>query len=336
MDNGFSELPCEEAFENNIQVAPSSAAHGPAAIPFVLNKKQQRKYRSWDEMFKELVGFKKINGHMNVPQRSGPLGAWIHAQRQSFHPLKGSIDSPLTNGRHGKLEGIGFVFVCPPRGPPWDQRFQELVDFKKNNGHMNVPSHSGPLGPWICTQRQAFNQFKGGKDSPLTNGRREKLESIGFVFVSSPRRPPWDERFQELVDFKKINGHTNVPQGFGPLGNWVCTQRQAFNQFKGGKDSPLTNGRREKLESIGFVFVCSPRSPSWDARFQELVDFKKNNGHTNVPSLSGPLGTWVRTQRRAFLQFKGVKDSPMTIERRDKLNSIGFRFNIHKKNHDHS
>jgi hypothetical protein len=38
------------------------------------------------------------------------------------------------------------------------------------------------------------------------------LESIGFRFKCGPTKKPWDERLQELVDFKKITGHTNVPQ----------------------------------------------------------------------------------------------------------------------------
>eukprot|EP00978_Attheya_sp_CCMP212_P028901 scaffold101015_cov35-Attheya_sp.AAC.1 len=239
-DNGFSELPYKEDFENNIQVAPSSAAHGPAAIPFVLNKKQKRKYRSWDESFKGL--------------RSGPLGAWVHHQRQVFHGLKGRSDSPLTNKRDEKLESIGFVFIYPPS---WDQRFQKLVDFKKNNGHTNVPQGSGPLRTWVRTQQQAFNQFKGEKyDSPLTNGRHEKLESIGFVFVCPPRGPSWDQRFQELVDFKKSNGHMYVPTNtnFGPLRRWVDNQRRAFRRIDKGKHSSLSIERCFKFECIGVRF----------------------------------------------------------------------------------
>jgi hypothetical protein len=30
--------------------------------------------------------------------------------------------------------------------------------------------------------------------------------------------PSWVDRFQELVDFKAINGHANVSQKSGPLG----------------------------------------------------------------------------------------------------------------------
>jgi hypothetical protein len=182
MDNGFSELPCEEDFEDTIdlQVGPSSAAQGPAAIPSVLNKKQKRKCRSWDERFQEVVDFKKINGHPNVPVRSGSLGMWINTQRKQYRLLKEGKRSSLTNDRREKLESIGFVFKCQPPRIPWDERFQKLVDFKKINGHPNVPKGSGPLGHWLKQQRAEYRLFREGKHSTLTIERRDKLQSIGL------------------------------------------------------------------------------------------------------------------------------------------------------------
>jgi hypothetical protein len=203
------------------------------------------------------VHFKKINGHTNVPQKSGPLGQWVSYQRTQYRLFTEGKHTRLTNE---KLESIGFVFKCRPTVSPWDERFQELVDFKKSNGHTNVPQGSGPLGNWVKTQRAQYSLLKEGKDSALTNEKCKKLESIGFVFKRRPARTPWNEQFQELVDFKKINGHTNVPQKSGPLGNWVQTQRTQHPLFKEGKYSTLTMARREKLESIGFGFYHAEHS----------------------------------------------------------------------------
>eukprot|EP00978_Attheya_sp_CCMP212_P045460 scaffold347787_cov28-Attheya_sp.AAC.1 len=47
MNKVFSELPCEEEVEYE-EVAQNSTAHGPAAMTFGLNKKEKRKYPSWD------------------------------------------------------------------------------------------------------------------------------------------------------------------------------------------------------------------------------------------------------------------------------------------------
>eukprot|EP00978_Attheya_sp_CCMP212_P020853 scaffold60253_cov29-Attheya_sp.AAC.1 len=244
MNNVFSELQCEEELKYE-EVAQNSTAHGPAAIPFVLNNTKKRKYPSWDERFKELVDFKAINDHTNVPRGSGPLGNWVHNQRRQYCLLKEGKRSTFTNDRLEKLESIGFEFKCKPAYSHWDQRFQELVDFKKINGHTNVPRSCRPLGTWVNIQRSQYHLRKEG------NERREKLESIGVVFKI---HSPWDQRFQELVDFKKVNGHTNVPQSFKPLGPWVNTQRKQYRLLKKGKHSLLISERQEKLESIGFSF----------------------------------------------------------------------------------
>eukprot|EP00978_Attheya_sp_CCMP212_P027228 scaffold91055_cov49-Attheya_sp.AAC.3 len=245
MNNVFSELQRGEELEYE-EVAQNSTAHKQAAIPLVLNANQKRKYSSWDERFQDLLDFKKVNGHTNVSQRSIPLGPWVSTQRTQFRLLKEGKDAIMTTVRREKLEGIGFVFVYHPKGPSWDVRFQELVDFKKINGHTNIPQCSGPLGRWVGDQRICL--LKEGKDSILTIDRREKLESIGFQLKL---RPPWDVRFQELVDFKKINGHTNVPTISGPLGTWVRNQRRQYRSLKEGKHSTLTIERSVKLESIG-------------------------------------------------------------------------------------
>jgi len=393
LNNGFTEFPCEEKLEYE-NTAQNSTAHGRAATPLVLNKKQKKTFPSWDERFKELVNFKKINGHTSVPQRFGPLGTWVKYQRAQYRFLKEGKISHLTSDKCDTLESIGFEFKSPPR---WDEQFEELVDFRKINGHTYVLQSSGSLGLWVSTQRRMFCRWNEGKHSSLTSYRRKKLESIGFVSVCSPKPwtfkggvetnldslsnqdseshpsnngcsehqleedferniqvapsstthvpaavpfvlnknmntkySSWADRFKELVDFKKINGHANVPKSAGSLGVWVCYQRIQCRLLKEGKGSRLTSDKRKKLESIGFEFK---RHPSWDQRFQELVDFKKVNGYTNVPLpvgsglISGPLGIWVKNQQKLK---EGGKDL-LISDKRKKLESIGFIFKIRKK-----
>jgi hypothetical protein len=248
-NNVFSKLHCEDELECE-EVAQNSTANEQAAIPLVLKTNRKRKNLSWDERFKELVDFEKVHGHTNVVTNSGPLGNWVRKQRAQYLLLKEGKDSLLTIERHEQLEGIGFTFIFGPTRPPWDQRFQELVNFMEINGHTNVPQGSGPLGRWVSTQRYQYSLLKEGKATQLTNDRCQKLESIAFQFKI---HPPWDVRFQELVDFKKIKGHTNVPHGPGPLRYWVYRQRMQYRLLKEGKHSTLTIERSVKLESIGAI-----------------------------------------------------------------------------------
>eukprot|EP00978_Attheya_sp_CCMP212_P044705 scaffold319217_cov35-Attheya_sp.AAC.1 len=105
-------------------------------------------------------------------------------------------------------------------------------------------------------------KVKVGKESALTSDKCKKLENIGFAFVSPSTNARWDQhwdqRFRELLDFKKINGHTNVPRAFGRLGQWVSHQRTKYRIMKEGKYSPLTSDKCKKLENIGFAFISPP------------------------------------------------------------------------------
>eukprot|EP00978_Attheya_sp_CCMP212_P034524 scaffold144926_cov85-Attheya_sp.AAC.2 len=63
-----------------------------------------------------------------------------------------------------------------------------------------------------------------------------------------------------------------------------------------------------------------------------IIDPIPLNSHMNVPTRSGPLGTWVDTQQRAFRLLKEGKCSTFIThcERRVKLESIGFNIKTDK------
>ena len=68
--------------------------------------------------------------------------------------------------------------------------------------------------------------LKEGKSTQLTADRIEKLTEVGFVWKP---RVSWEERFDELVEFKDEFGHCNVSQNYAAnpaLAKWVRTQRQ--------------------------------------------------------------------------------------------------------------
>jgi len=180
LKNGFSELQCEEDLEYKEVAQSSIITHELSDTISAWNNGSKRKHPTWDQRFQGLVDFKKINGHANVRKGSGQLGRWVGNQRTQYHLFQEGKHSSMTNERRKKLEVIGFVFAHMPTA--WDQRFQELVDFKKINGHANVRKGSGQLGTWVDTQRKAFCRLKEGITSSLMNERREKLKGIGFRF----------------------------------------------------------------------------------------------------------------------------------------------------------
>lgn len=66
---------------------------------------------------------------------------------------------------------------------------------------------------------------------------------------------------------------------------------------------------------------------SWDRKFDELLDFKKQHGHCRVPQHYAPnpqLGTFVNKQRQEHKKLEDGKTSALTDERLERLESIGF------------
>jgi len=106
--------------------------------------------------------------------------------------------------------------------------FQQLVEFKKAHGHCNVPhryTENYALGKWVQHQREAHKKDK------LSKKRIIRLKEIGFIWSLSKSQKPqsWGDRFQQLVEFKEVHGHCNVPQKdpkYRQLGSWVSNQRR--------------------------------------------------------------------------------------------------------------
>lgn len=84
--------------------------------------------------------------------------------------------------------------------------------------------------------------------NPLTEERIRLLESIGFVW--DLQACDWVHRYDQLLEFKLLHGHADVPQKYPqnqPLSTWVRTQRRSH--AKGGC---MPSDRIEQLDRIGF------------------------------------------------------------------------------------
>lgn len=82
----------------------------------------------------------------------------------------------------------------------------------------------------------------------------------------------WMERFQELVEFKRLHGHCNVTQHdkfSRSLGNWVSKQRQRKKRGYKTKYSKLSQEQVDLLDKIGF---------EWDRSNWAQKNQKEKNG----------------------------------------------------------
>lgn len=145
----------------------------------------------------------------------------------------------------------------------------------------------------------------------------------------------WVEKLKALKEFKVKNGHTNVPKNekYMQLGRFVNNHRQFYRKKLEGETNSLTDDRVKALEELGFVWAMKPISENrarhlqsmWEARIQELQEYKNQHGHCNVPRKegNGDLGKFVMNQRYYYKTRHEHKNS-LTPERIQDLENLGF------------
>jgi len=314
---------------------------------------------TWNTRYNELCEFRKINGHCVVPRYSS-LGAWTEKQRIQYKKYVAMNDNIcktdddescktiLTEERVKKLDTIGFVWDV--REKQFEQKIGELRIFKKLNDNIDPRFMDGSLAVWVRKYEQLYLKYLDavttGFDEKTLSGilpenRRIALEDVGFsksMFDDElprmrsvvNRRATWEERYKELEEYKAEYGHCVVPKKYGPLGSWVRSQRHSYNDDESFEDGGLlSQDRIDKLNKLGFIWDVY--AYQWDETYRELLQYKEEHNHTNVPMSYGELGLWVFNQRNNYNSYMKGKQSGMTPSRIQLLENIGFEFDLGKK-----
>ena len=80
----------------------------------------------------------------------------------------------------------------------------------------------------------------------------------------------------------------------------------------------------------GLIWSAPPDNKSWSDKFQQLKQYKSKHGHCKVPAVyrTNQLGRWVRYQRVLYKKTLKGLDTPLTKERIELLESIGFVWSV--------
>jgi hypothetical protein len=144
----------------------------------------------------------------------------------------------------------------PYQNQRWLERYQELFVYARVHGHFNIPlKEKSILFQWVKRQRHQYKLRRQGQNSNLTEVRIHLLESIGFVWDS--HSAAWDEKFQELKEFREDHGNCFVPcihKGNNKLSTWIKRQRCRHRRFMSNQTSTMTPERIAKLENLGFAW----------------------------------------------------------------------------------
>jgi hypothetical protein len=280
---------------------------------------------AWEDCLSELADYRKIHGHCNVPKRyseNTKLTRWVGTQRTQYRLHLEGKTSSMTNFRIQALKDIGFEWGR--YRAVWEDRWGELAEYRKIQGHCNVPqkcSENAKLGTWVANQSTSYKLHLEGKKSHMTTSRIQKFESLGFEWKPSFSRrkgipkvgvTAWEDRWGELAEYRKIQGHCNVPTNYSEnakLATWVVNQRSHYRLHVEGKKSLMTLPRIQELERLGFKW--SVRVNAWEDCMSELAEYRKMHGHCNVPtsySENTKLAKCVAYQRSQYkLQQEGKK-----------------------------
>lgn len=175
-----------------------------------------------------------------------------------------SSSEPSRKRRKTKPDDTKFR---PYQAEKWHEKYEELVEYRKQNGNAMVP-HTYPTNPplarWVKRQRhQRVLQKRGDPRSSCTPERVALLDSLGFVWDS--HEVSWLQRLDELQAYKKENGHCLVPSTFpknAQLATWVKCQRRQYKLFAENKTSNITQERIDQLNEIGFEWeLRAPQKP---------------------------------------------------------------------------
>lgn len=141
----------------------------------------------------------------------------------------------------------------------WNQRFRQLLDFRQQHGHVNVPYDfppNPPLAQWVKRQRHQYRLLQEGRHSNLTPVRLEQLQAIDYCWDS--REAHWLDRFYELEAFFQTQGHVRVSKRTSPsLAVWLKRQRHQGRIFLQGKvqGTNMTPARLQRLLQVGVKFA---------------------------------------------------------------------------------
>mmetsp|Transcript_22786 Transcript_22786/g.42942 ORF Transcript_22786/g.42942 Transcript_22786/m.42942 type:complete len:216 (-) Transcript_22786:715-1362(-) len=210
------------------------------------------------------------------------------------------INSYLSEERLALLDSVGFVWSLAPPRMTWEERFEELRQFREQNGRFPTNKEGGVEG-WLKYQRKLYSK----KDSNFMLNHCAKLEELGVPLRQRNYTvATWDDRFQQLVEFGRVNRHFNIPNPDDP-DNFVgehttdVAEARRFYKFvsrvqteyralqKGLHVIMLNDERIAQLRNIGTPHRTRQERRTvpdvdWSMRIQQMEAFLSEMGHLRV------------------------------------------------------
>ena len=174
------------------------------------------------------------------------------------HPDKSSV--VVNEERVASLNALGFDWIAKQSKRAsvvsFEQRVEDLRDFKLKHGHLNLNKNEDPSLYGFCINvRNARNTGKPG----LTEERIASLDAIGFEWAAKEnKRTSFEQRLEDLNAYKLKHGQLNVRKEEDPsLYNFCNSIRTSRNNTGKPGMKKLTEDRIASLDTLRF---------DWDPR----------------------------------------------------------------------
>jgi len=141
----------------------------------------------------------------------------------------------------------------------WATRYNELLEYREQHGHCNVPYHYKEkpfLNSWVKRQRYQYKCLRQGKTSHLTNERIRLLEAINFSWDT--HELAWEANFEAFRKHVQTYKHCHIPAKETRLFAWAKRQRRQYKLWLAQQDSTMTEERCRRLTGLGFRWGTQP------------------------------------------------------------------------------
>jgi hypothetical protein len=147
-------------------------------------------------------------------------------------------------------------------GEKWMSQYNELKEFYMTNGNLKIPFRGNEkLSRFLNLNRNKLVEFIGPDNQPIESATvrdRKRIELLQKLGVAWPtiKKPRWNERYQQLVEFLDRNNFDNLSRcSEDPrnrqLSRWVTDQRNILGKYM--RDEREQNPNEESERRIALL-----------------------------------------------------------------------------------
>ena len=177
----------------------------------------------------------------------------------------------------------------------FDQRLEELKQFKEKHGHFKVPSRGGnkSLYEWLHAKKKAYAKEGRTSSRSILPEEVKALQDIGVDMDGNDKKTSvlFRQWLEELKRFKEKHGHFKVPKSNSKLYAWLYVKKRAYAEGGGYRFYRITPEEAEALRDIGVDMggrTCSAK-----------VSSKRDDSLAGKPQQVGGAGSAVLASGRS-------------------------------------